>query len=130
MLRAFEPERPAEKVIPKPAVVETQSPVPEPAQVKIVPPAPPPPPVVAPVEAKPPALAETKPPTVSERKAPVVPADLGRGGAQHKAIQQRIKQAAEKLGFRSVIEKQIPEGSVDLLPVSYTHLTLPTNREV
>jgi isopenicillin N synthase-like dioxygenase len=44
-----------------------------------------------------------------------VPADLGRGGAQHKAIQQRIKQAAEKLGFRSVIEKQIPEGSVDLL---------------
>jgi isopenicillin N synthase-like dioxygenase len=44
-----------------------------------------------------------------------VPTDLGRGGAQHKAIQQRIKQAAEKLGFRSVIEKQIPEGSVDLL---------------
>jgi isopenicillin N synthase-like dioxygenase len=44
-----------------------------------------------------------------------VPPDLGRGGAQHKAIQQRIKQAAEKLGFRSVIEKQIPEGSVDLL---------------
>jgi isopenicillin N synthase-like dioxygenase len=43
-----------------------------------------------------------------------VPPDLGRGGAQHKAIQQRIKQAAEKLGFRSVIEKQIPEGSVDL----------------
>jgi isopenicillin N synthase-like dioxygenase len=52
---------------------------------------------------------------VAERKAASAPPDLGRGGAQHKAIQQRIKQAAEKLGFRSIIEKQIPEGSVDLL---------------
>jgi hypothetical protein len=115
LLRVFEPERPAETVIPKPAVVDAKPPVPDQAPVKMVPPAPPPPPVVAPVETKPPALAEAKPPTVSERKAPVVPPDLGRGGAQHKAIQQRIKQAAEKLGFRSVIEKQIPEGSVDLL---------------
>jgi hypothetical protein len=114
LVRASEPERPAEKVIPKPTVIETQSPVPEPAPAKIVPPAPPPP-VVSPIETQLTALAETKPPTVSERKAPVVPPDLGRGGAQHKAIQQRIKQAAEKLGFRSVIEKQIPEGSVDLL---------------
>jgi hypothetical protein len=42
---------------------------------------------------------------------------LGRGGAQHQAIQQRIKQAAEGLGFRSTIEKQVLEGkgSVDLL---------------
>jgi hypothetical protein len=46
-----------------------------------------------------------------------VPADLGRGGAQHQAIQQRIKQAAERLGFRSVIEKEVldGQGSVDLL---------------
>jgi hypothetical protein len=115
LLRASETERPAEKVIPKPAIVETQSPVPELAQAKIVPPAQPPPPVVPPVETKLPAPAETKPLTVSERKAPAVSPDLGRGGAQHKAIQQRLKQAAEKLGFRSVIEKQIPEGSVDLL---------------
>ena len=44
-------------------------------------------------------------------------ADLGRGGAQHKAIQFRVKDAAEKLGFRSVIEKQIldGQGSIDLL---------------
>jgi hypothetical protein len=115
LLRALETEKPAEKGIPKPAVVETRSPAPEPAPAKIVPPAPPLPSVVSPAETQPPALAETKPPTVSERKAPAVPPDLGRGGAQHKAIQQRIKQAAEKLGFRSVIEKQIPEGSVDLL---------------
>jgi hypothetical protein len=107
LLRASEPERPAEKVIPKPTTPEERRPVPDRALATIVPPAPPLLPVVTPVE--------TKPPTVSERKAPGVPTDLGRGGAQHKAIQQRIKQAAEKLGFRSVIEKQIPEGSVDLL---------------
>jgi Type IV secretion-system coupling protein DNA-binding domain len=42
--------------------------------------------------------------------------DLGRGGAQHQAIQQRIKQAAEELGFRSVIEKPVldGQGSIDL----------------
>jgi len=45
-----------------------------------------------------------------------VPKDLGRGGAQHQAIQKRIKEAAEKWGFRSVIEKQVSDGqgSVDL----------------
>src|SRR6266404_318953 len=43
--------------------------------------------------------------------------DLGRGGAQHQAIQKRIKEAADAIGFRSVIEKQIldGQGSVDLL---------------
>jgi hypothetical protein len=42
--------------------------------------------------------------------------DLGRGGAQHQAIQKRIKEAAEALGFRSVIEKPVLDGlgSVDL----------------
>jgi hypothetical protein len=47
---------------------------------------------------------------------PTPPADLGKGGEQHKAMQQRIKEAAEVLGFRSVIEKQIGENqeSVDL----------------
>ena len=44
------------------------------------------------------------------------PRDLGRGGAQHQAIQKRIKEAAESLGFRSVIEKPVldGQGSVDL----------------
>jgi hypothetical protein len=109
LVRAWESERSPEKVIPKPAVVETRLPVPEPMPAKLVISAPPPPPVVAPPE--------TKPPAVPERKAPSVPPDLGRGGAQHQAIQQRIKQAAEGLGFRSVIEKQVldGQGSVDLL---------------
>jgi len=40
--------------------------------------------------------------------------DEGIGGAQHQATQKRIKEAAEKLGFLAVIEKQIPNGSVDL----------------
>jgi hypothetical protein len=44
------------------------------------------------------------------------PRDLGRGGAQHQAIQKRIKEAAEELGFRSVIERPVldGQGSVDL----------------
>jgi len=48
---------------------------------------------------------------------PEMPRDLGRGGAQHKAIQQRIKEAAKNVGFRSEIEKEISkaQGSVDLL---------------
>jgi hypothetical protein len=53
----------------------------------------------------------------AERKATVVAPELGRGGAQHRAVQARIKKAAEKLGFRSVIEKEILDGtgSVDVL---------------
>ena len=59
--------------------------------------------------------------TPSEKKAAEPPRDLGRGGAQHQAIQQRIKKAAEELGFRSVIEKAVLDklGSVDLLLERY-----------
>jgi hypothetical protein len=109
LFQAWEAEKPAEKPASKPAAVpanlQVSEPVPAEAQV------PPPPrlPEVAP--------SEPKPSTVSERKIPSAPADLGRGGAQHKAIQHRIKEAAERFGFRSVIEKQIldGQGSVDLL---------------
>ena len=75
-----------------------------------------------PVEPRPP-IAPTSAPVIAKPPppAPVVeihepPRDLGRGGAQHQAIQQRVKQAAEKLGFRSVIEKPVldGQGSVDL----------------
>ncbi|HXT13501.1 MAG TPA: type IV secretion system DNA-binding domain-containing protein [Candidatus Angelobacter sp.] len=61
-----------------------------------------PPPVVAP-----PAI------TPSE---PEPPKDLGKGGGQHKAIQQRIKKVAEGLGFRSIIEHPIAgsKESIDL----------------
>ena len=56
-----------------------------------------------------------EPPPVAAR-APLPPRDLGKGGAQHQAIQQRLKQAAEELGFRGVIEHAVLEGagSVDL----------------
>jgi hypothetical protein len=79
----------------------------------------------APKAAEPPAIVEITPPVVAEipkpkEQPPVIkrepPRDLGRGGEQHKAIQQRIKQAAEEHGFRSVIEKPVldGQGSVDL----------------
>jgi hypothetical protein len=78
-----------------------------------------------PKAAGPPAIVEIMPPVVAEtpkptEQPPVIkhepPRDLGRGGAQHQAIQHRIKQAAEELGFRSVIEKPVldGQGSVDL----------------
>ena len=43
--------------------------------------------------------------------------DMGRGGAQHQAIQLRIKSAAMDLGFHAVIEKEIldGQGSVDVV---------------
>jgi len=85
---------------------------------------PPIPPPAKPV-AELPAIIEITPPVVAEipkskEQRPVIkrepPRDLGRGGEQHKAIQQRIKQAAEELGFRSVIEKPVldGQGSADL----------------
>ena len=68
-------------------------------------------------------LKATVPPPAVQPKLPdsgrpqEPPRDLGKGGEQHKAIQRRIKEAAEALGFRSVIEKQIAgsQVSVDLL---------------
>jgi hypothetical protein len=70
------------------------------------------------VEVKPPMAVEIPKapiePTTATKHEP--PRDLGRGGAQHQAIQKRIKEAAEGLGFRSVIEKPVldGQGSVDL----------------
>ena len=59
--------------------------------------------------------AEASEPEASREPPP--PRGLGRGGAQHQAIQRRIKKAAEDLGFRSTIEKGVLDGkgSVDLL---------------
>jgi hypothetical protein len=88
-----------------------------------------------PVKPTPPALADAEIPKASEppksaeipkpivpdaplktSEPPSIPRDLGRGGAQHQAIQKRIKEAAEALGFRSVIEKPVLDGlgSIDL----------------
>ncbi|MBI5767655.1 MAG: type IV secretion system DNA-binding domain-containing protein [Verrucomicrobia bacterium] len=53
----------------------------------------------------------------SEVKQPAPVGDPGRGGIQHKAIQKRIKEAADALGFKTAIEHEILDGagSVDLL---------------
>lgn len=47
---------------------------------------------------------------------PPIPPDLGRGGTQHKLIQKRVKEAAQKLGFRVTTECPVLDGagSVDL----------------
>lgn len=77
-------------------------------------PEPPPEMPPAPEAPKPPVPPPTPAPVSQTTSAP--PRDLGRGGAQHKAIQQRLKEVADKLGFRSVIEKPVldGQGSVDL----------------
>ena len=66
-----------------------------------------------PVESVQSALGVDKPSGIREA---VPPRDLGRGGAQHQAIQKRIKEVAEGFGFSSVIEKPVldGQGSVDL----------------
>jgi hypothetical protein len=64
---------------------------------------------------EPPPQAEPSPPPVAEtRKARPLPMVEGMGGPEHKAVQKRVKEAAEALGFLAVIEKEIPHGSVDL----------------
>jgi hypothetical protein len=56
----------------------------------------------------------------AEQKKPPKPAIfeepklMGRGGPEHKYVQQLIKQWAEGLGYRATIEKQLVEGSVDV----------------
>jgi hypothetical protein len=61
--------------------------------------------------------AGTEPSVSTPDASPVPTTDLGRGGAQHQAIQQRLKRSAEALGFRAIIERQIldGQGSIDLL---------------
>lgn len=95
---------------------------PGPAEEPAAPKPAPPPPVVQEARLEPAPTAEPivrpvpkPPPEKSVPAEPSSPADMGRGGAQHQAIQQRLKQTAEGLGFRSTIEKPTPEGgSVDL----------------
>jgi len=84
----------------------------------------------APVIAKPPpAIVQTPqvemPPPISEilKAAPSPVVEIhepkreqgqGRGGPEHQAIQKRIKAEAEKLGFRSIIEKPVLEGQASI----------------
>ena len=64
---------------------------------------------IAPAMPSPPELA----PLVQTEKPPT---DLGRGGEQHKAIQKRIREAAQRLGYLVTAEKAVLDrsGSVDL----------------
>ena len=62
----------------------------------------------------PPAVMKATAAPEKEQKPDRTPPDLGKGGAQHKAIQQRLKESAEQCGFYAVIEKEIPNGSIDL----------------
>jgi Type IV secretion-system coupling protein DNA-binding domain len=77
---------------PLPKIVETPAPTVSEKKISEPPPAPPQP-VVAPPATTP--------------SEPDPPKDLGKGGGQHKAIQQRIKKVAEDMGFRSIIEHPI-----------------------
>lgn len=68
----------------------------------------------------PPIIPDIVPPPAAEktsaaRTEPQV-RDLGRGGAQHRAIQKRIKETGEAIGFRCSIEKDLSgKGSADVL---------------
>ena len=99
---ASPPERPVE---PKPtAPVVTEPPKPAIA--------------TAPQAELPPPLSEIlKPapaPPIAETHTPPREPTPGRGGPEHQAIQRRIKEEAEKLGFRSIIEKSVLEGQASI----------------
>lgn len=55
--------------------------------------------------------------STSAPRIPRDPPELGRGGAQHQAIQLKIKTAAENEGFRVTVERTVldGQGSVDLV---------------
>jgi hypothetical protein len=76
-----------------------------------------PPTAPAPVIAKPPPFSEilkAAPAPVVEIHEPTREQGQGRGGREHQAIQKRIKDEAEKLGFRSIIEKPVLEGQASI----------------
>lgn len=59
----------------------------------------------------------TQPPSQSKPREVAPLPDMGRGGVQHQAIQQRLKAVAETLGFRVTLEKPVldGQGAVDLV---------------
>jgi hypothetical protein len=100
---------------PRSKPVEPKPPtVPEPAPVV----AKPPPAIVqAPQVEMPPPFSEilkAAPAPVVEIQEPPREQGQGRGGPEHQAIQKRIKDEAEKLGFRSIIEKPVLEGQASI----------------
>ena len=95
---------------------------PPPTSTPIKPVEPKPPTTTAPSLPPPPAF--TPPPLSDILKAALAPVALiheppreqgqGRGGPEHQAIQKRIKEEAEKLDFRSTIEKPVLEGQASI----------------
>jgi hypothetical protein len=77
------------------------------------PPPPPQPEPDGPKPSEPPQASEVPKATVSEKEVDGVPRkaepprDLGRGGAQHKTIQERIQTEAHALGFLATVEGQL-----------------------
>ncbi|TAL03098.1 MAG: DUF87 domain-containing protein [Verrucomicrobia bacterium] len=80
-------------------------------------PAPTPAPPQIPPAAESPKASEVPNTTGSGKESPVVaakpepPRDLGRGGEQHKAIQERIQREAHALGFFAAVERQLADTS-------------------
>lgn len=91
--------------VPRPEMGNQSPLVPPPVN---VPAAPPPKPVTQVSEAK---------KTVAESKPASEPAEWGRGGKQHSAVLRRIKEAAERVGFRVAIDESVPgmAGGVDVI---------------
>lgn len=74
----------------------------------------PPPPSAQPVDQPDPSgLTAKKPRAKATLKPDEIPA-LGKGGREHKYLQQLVKQLAEGMGWRATIEKEIAGGSIDV----------------
>ena len=115
-------EPPSDRRKPAPKPISPSSP---PAE--MVPPVPPVPPTTTPMPVLPPPVMPiiSEPPPISEptkmAEIPKVtdeesetesaPKELGRGLALHKSIQRRIRDEAQKFGFKTDIEKQLAKGS-------------------
>jgi len=99
----------AQPVVTPTLIAETKMPQVA-ATIVEAPPEPEPSIVVIPAVPKPRKTEAAKPEKTEE------PSLLGRGGAQHKYLQQLIKQLAEEKGYRATIEKQIDggAGSIDI----------------
>jgi hypothetical protein len=80
------------------------------------PPTPITPPTPSPITDLPAPQSAPEPPKPKRERVPAEQAVLGRGGQQHKYLQQLIKQWAEGLGYRATIEAPIlgGQGSVDV----------------
>lgn len=117
---------PAPRAVSVP-VVAVVAPPPAPVEPEVVREAVPPPPPLPPVEIapihpipppmpEPPPLRRTVPPPKVKPLKPPEPVLLGRGGAQHKYLQQLIKKWAEGRGYLATIEREIlgGVGSVDV----------------